>query len=45
MTKEYNYCLRCGKRLKSAKYRKIGLGPTCYKKAQKESQKRQLFKP
>lgn len=30
--KEYKYCKRCGKKLKSEESRRIGYGPTCLKK-------------
>lgn len=30
--KEYDRCIRCGKKLKNPEYRKIGLGPTCMEK-------------
>ncbi len=30
--KEYNYCLRCGRKLKSKQNRLRGYGETCYKK-------------
>jgi len=32
MTKEYEFCLRCGRRLKNEEHKKLGYGPTCYKK-------------
>ena len=32
MTDEKKYCLRCGKELKSIESKKLGFGPTCYKK-------------
>ena len=30
--KEYNVCLRCGRKLKNPEHRKLGYGPSCYKK-------------
>ena len=33
--KEYEYCLRCGRKLKKEEARKIGYGPVCEKKAKK----------
>ena len=30
--KEYDRCLRCGRKLKDEKYRKIGFGPVCMEK-------------
>ena len=40
--REYNYCLRCGKHLKTPEARKIGYGPVCLKKV-KYSVGRRLF--
>lgn len=28
----YEYCLRCGRKLKSEKAKQLGYGPHCYKK-------------
>ena len=39
---EYNYCLRCGRHLKTPEARKIGYGPVCLKKV-KYSVGRRLF--
>ena len=33
MEKEYLYCLRCGRKLKKAEYRKIGMGKVCQEKS------------
>ena len=33
MEKEYQYCLRCGRKLKNAEYRKIGMGKVCQEKS------------
>lgn len=42
--KEYEFCLRCGRKLKNPKTRLIGLGPTCHKKVLQENvQSRKLF--
>lgn len=30
--KEYDRCLRCGRKLKDDRYRKIGFGPICIEK-------------
>lgn len=38
--KEYQYCLRCGRKLKNSKARKLGYGIICYKKSK---QKKRLF--
>lgn len=40
--KEYEYCLRCGRKLKNPKARMIGYGVTCEKKM-KHNVKRRLF--
>ena len=40
--KEYEYCLRCGRKLKNPKARMIGYGVTCEKKM-KHNAKRRLF--
>lgn len=32
IVKEYNYCIRCGRRLYSEENRKRGMGKTCYEK-------------
>ena len=34
--KEYNYCIRCGRRLKSEENRKRGMGKICYEKYLKQ---------
>ena len=34
--KEYNYCIRCGRRLKSQENRLRGMGKTCYEKSLRE---------
>ena len=30
---EYTYCLRCGRKLKNAEYRKVGMGKICQEKS------------
>ena len=30
---EYLYCLRCGRKLKNAEYRKVGMGKICLEKS------------
>lgn len=35
--KEYQYCLRCGRKLKNAEYRKIGMGKTCQEKSKRNT--------
>ena len=40
--KEYEYCLRCGRKLKSDKTRKQGYGDICFKKM-KTNQRNRLF--
>lgn len=41
---EYEFCIRCGKRLKEPEYRILGLGPVCYEKMLEERKKLKLFK-
>jgi len=41
--KEYEYCLRCGRKLKNPDARKIGYGKIC-KEKMKTEQSRKLFK-
>lgn len=33
--KEYDRCLRCGRKLKNEEYKRIGYGPICYEKVKK----------
>lgn len=40
--KEYNYCLRCGRKLKSKENRYRGYGNVCYEKS-KHTQRLPLF--
>ena len=40
--KEYEYCLRCGRKLRSDKTRHQGYGDTCLKKM-RSKQKNRLF--
>lgn len=40
--KEYDKCLRCGRKLKSAENRLRGYGETCWKKVEVK-QKKRLF--
>ena len=41
---EHEYCLRCGRKLKTPEARKIGYGPTCLKKLEnKMATKDRLF--
>ena len=42
MQKEYEFCLRCGRKLKNPEARAIGYGKTCQKKA-KNAVKSRLF--
>lgn len=37
MNKEYNYCLRCGRKLKNPKARQAGYGDVCLAKIQQLS--------
>ena len=42
--KQYKYCLRCGRKLKSMQARELGYGQVCYKKIQTQSKlHRKLF--
>mgnify|MGYP007069869117 FL=1 len=42
--KEYTHCLRCGRRLKNEKAKKIGYGIVCERKIRNENNKsRRLF--
>lgn len=43
MIKEYEFCLRCGRKLKSIEARKIGYGKVCEKKAKRERQIKKLI--
>ena len=40
--KEYQFCLRCHRKLKNPEYRKIGYGKICLEKS-KNSEKSRLF--
>ena len=42
--KEHEYCLRCGRKLKSPENRLRGMGLTCWKKSKKYG-KHRLFNP
>ena len=42
--KEYEYCLRCGRKLKNPEAKKIGYGITCLKKLKTDAKFRKLFK-
>lgn len=41
--KDYDRCLRCGRKLKSEEARKIGYGKTCLDKIKKENSVKRLF--
>lgn len=41
--KEYQYCLRCGRKLKNEQAKKLGYGVVCYKKLQSAVVFKQLF--
>ena len=43
MQKEYEFCIRCGRKLKNPKSRLIGYGIVCEKKMLAETAKKQLF--
>lgn len=38
--KEYEYCLRCGRKLKNPDARRIGMGVICQKKVEKKKIKK-----
>lgn len=38
--KEYQYCLRCGRKLKSTENRLRGMGPICWEKSHIEYRRR-----
>jgi hypothetical protein len=41
--KEYSHCLRCGRKLKNEKAKKIGYGVVCERKMRHENKVRRLF--
>ena len=41
--KDYDKCLRCGRKLKSEEARKIGYGRTCFIKIKSEMKVKRLF--
>ena len=43
MKKEYNYCLRCGRKLKNPEARQLGYGSICYKKIKNKLLIKKLF--
>ncbi len=43
VAKEYTYCIRCGRPLKTPEARKIGYGPVCWQKKLAQKTKRRLF--
>lgn len=40
LSKEYNRCLRCGKRLKNMEYRLRGYGKICWEKIKQKNSKK-----
>ena len=40
---EYEYCLRCGRKLKNPDARILGYGKTCFEKLQKSDKTKALF--
>lgn len=36
----HNYCLRCGRKLKNDRYKKLGYGPVCLKKIEQNKFKK-----
>lgn len=41
--KEYSHCLRCGRKLKNEKAKKIGYGVVCERKLRLENKPKKLF--
>lgn len=41
--KEYQFCLRCGRKLKNTEYRKIGMGKVCQEKSKTDQKVQPLF--
>ena len=41
--KEHEFCLRCGRKLKSTKARELGYGPVCFKLKDTRFHKIKLF--
>lgn len=42
---EYEYCLRCGRKLKSSENRLRGMGKVCWEKSQQTLIQKPLFDP
>ncbi len=40
---DYQFCIRCGRRLKTPEARELGMGKICAKKYQEKETKRKLF--
>ena len=43
--KMYDYCLRCGRKLKNQKAKELGYGMVCYKKLTTPRHIKPLFEP
>lgn len=43
MEKEYEFCLRCHRKLKNEAARKIGYGPVCFEKVKMDESAKRLF--
>ena len=41
--KEYEFCLRCGRKLRKPETRRVGYGVICFKKMKASSQYKKLF--
>ncbi len=41
--KEYKYCKRCNRKLRSDKAKMLGYGPVCYEKMKHGTNRRKLF--
>lgn len=43
MKNEYQYCLRCGRKLKNPEAKELGYGKICYEKIKNKGCKKPLF--
>lgn len=42
---EYEFCLRCHRKLKTETAKQLGYGKICYEKSKTEKHRKTLFKP
>ena len=40
---EYQYCIRCGRKLKTPEAKELGMGKVCAKKYKEDKEKNKLF--